>query len=188
MLDQVMEYTGAVGAEVVDMLTVVHEKVWALEPQVPNQHTFRGDGLQNFIQDHQDRLEQLEDQLRDLMTMIDVSVHHQDIALEAYHWDLRQVERLNGELLVWVAALEHGQGNPIRIDNPELLPMPPPGGLGLGSMLVEINDGVDDEWNQVVMEDQVEGVVRRRVTIEEGGVFGVVGELYEEGEDIMDIL
>ena len=38
------------------------------------------------------------------------------------------------------------------------------------------------------MEDQAEGVVRRRVTIEEGGVFGVAGELYKEGEDIMDVL
>ena len=66
--------------------------------------------------------------------------------------------------------------------------MPPPRGLGLGSVLVEIKDGVDDEQNQVIVEDQAEGVVRRRVTIEEGGVFGIVRELYEEGEDILDIL
>ena len=99
------------------------------------------------------------------------------------------MEGINAELLRQVLALEHGRGNPIMVlDSPELVPIPPPRILGPGSMLVEINDGVDDEWNQVVMEDQVEGVVRRRVTIEEGGVFGVVGELYEEGEDIMDIL
>ena len=97
------------------------------------------------------------------------------------------MERLNSKLLVWVAALEHGQGNPIRINSPELIPVPPPGGLGPGSVLVEIEDGVDDEWNQVIVEDQAEGVVRRRVMIEEGGVFGVVGEFYE-GEDIMDVL
>ena len=47
-----MEYAGVVRAELADMLTMVHEKVKALEPQVPTQHTFRGDGLQNFIQDH----------------------------------------------------------------------------------------------------------------------------------------
>ena len=41
---------------------------------------------------------------------------------------------------------------------------------------------------QVITEDQVEGWVRRRVMIEEGGVFGVAREFYEEGEDIMDVL
>ena len=53
---------------------------------------------------------------------------------------------------------------------------------------MEINDRVDDEWVQAIVEDQAEGVVRRRVTIEEGRVFGIVGEEYEEGEDIMDVL
>ena len=31
-LDRVMEYTGAVGVEVADMLASVHQEVWALEP------------------------------------------------------------------------------------------------------------------------------------------------------------
>ena len=31
------------------------------------------------------------------------------------------------------------------------------------------------------MEDQVEAQVGRRVMIKEGGVFGVVGELYQDG-------
>ena len=31
-------------------------------------------------------------------------------------------------------------------------------------------------------------MVRRQVMIEEGRVFGVAGEFYEEGEDIMDVL
>ena len=82
----------------------------------------------------------------------------------------------------------HGQGNPIRIDSLEPIPVPPPGGLGPGSVLVEINDGVDDKQNQAITEDQAEGVVRRRVMIEEGGVFGIVGEEYEDGEDIEDVL
>ena len=38
-LERVMEYTGIVRVEVLDMLTAVHEKVWALEPRVPMQHT-----------------------------------------------------------------------------------------------------------------------------------------------------
>ena len=71
------------------------------------------------------------------------------------------MERLNGELLVWVAALEHGRGNPIIIpDSPALIPVPPPG-LGPRSVLVEIDDGVDDERVQAIVEDQAEGVVRR---------------------------
>ena len=49
LLDWVMEYAGTVGLEVADMLMMVHEKVCALEPRVPTQHTFGGDGLQNFI-------------------------------------------------------------------------------------------------------------------------------------------
>ena len=57
-----------------------------------------------------------------------------------------------------------------------------------GNLLVEIDDGVDDKRVQAIAEDQAEGVVRRRVMIKEGGVFGVAGEFYEEGEDIMDVL
>ena len=38
------------------------------------------------------------------------------------------------------------------------------------------------------MEDQAEGVVRRRVSIEEGGVFRIAGEEYEDGEDVEDVL
>ena len=83
---------------------------------------------------------------------------------------------------------EHGRGNPIRIDSLELIPMPPPGGLGPGSVLVEIDDGVDDAQNQVIVEDQAEGVIRRRVTIEEGGVFGIAREEYKDGEDVEDVL
>ena len=74
VLDRAMEYAGAVGVEVTNMLMAVNEKVKDLELQVPTQHTFGGNGLQNFIQDHQDHLEQLEDQLRDLMMMMNRAV------------------------------------------------------------------------------------------------------------------
>ena len=53
---------------------------------------------------------------------------------------------------------------------------------------MEINNGVDDDVAQAITEDQAEGVVRRRVTIREGGAFGVAGEFYEEGEDLMDVI
>ena len=62
-LERAMEYAGVVGAELADMLTAVHEKVKALEPRVPTQHTFSGDGLQNFIRDHQEELERLAHQV-----------------------------------------------------------------------------------------------------------------------------
>ena len=184
-----MEYSRIVGMEVVDMLTSVHKKVRALESRVLTQHMFRGDGLQNFIHNHQDRLEHIKGQLGDLTMMMDHAVCHHDITLESYRQDLRWVERLNRELLRQVAALEHGWGNLIIIpDSPELVLVPPPGGLSLESVLVGIDDGVDDEQVQVIMEDQVEGVVRRRVMIEEGGVFRITGEEYEDGEDLEDVL
>ena len=108
VLDRPMEYTGVVGVEVADMLASVNKKVQALEPHVPAQHTFRGDGLQNFIQDHQDHLKHLEGQLGNLTTMVDHMVRCQDITLESYCWDLCWVEQLNSELLRWVVALERG--------------------------------------------------------------------------------
>ena len=89
VLDQAMEYARAVRVEVVDMLMAVHEKVKALEPWVLTQHMFGGDGLQDFIRDHQDHLEHIEGQLSDLTTMVDHAVHRQDIALELYRWDLQ---------------------------------------------------------------------------------------------------
>ena len=93
---------------------------------------------------------------------------------ELYHWDLRRVERLNGELLVWVMVQEGSCDHPIIIpDSPPPIPILAPG----GQLLVEINDGVDNKVVQVIMEDQGE----RR------GVWDCQ-ELYEEGEEIMDVL
>ena len=51
VLDRVMEYAGAVGVEVTNMLMSVNEKLRNIESWVPAQHTFGGDGLQNFICD-----------------------------------------------------------------------------------------------------------------------------------------
>ena len=80
---------------------------------------------------------------------------------------LCRVEEINVGLLRRVAALEYGQGNLMIIpDSPEPVPVPPPGRLGLGSVLVLIND-VDNDQNQVIVEDQVE-MVGRRVVGEEG--------------------
>ena len=61
---------------------------------------------------------------------------------EAYHWDLRRVERLNGELLMRVMVLEGCQDNPIKIpDSLVLIPIPPLG----GNLLVEIVDRTNDD-------------------------------------------
>ena len=95
------------------------------------------------------------------------------------------MERLNSELLVWVTVLEGTWDSLIIIpDSLPPIPIPAPG----ENLLVEIVDGTNDEAMQVITEDQVEGVGRRRVMIEEGGVFRVAGEFYKEGEDIMDAL
>ena len=117
--------------------------------------------------------------------MTENAVGRLSVANESYCWDLRRVEWLNSELLVWVVALEATWDYPIIIpDSPPPIPILAPG----GNLLVEIDDGVDDEWAQAIAEDQAEGVVRRRVMIEEGGVFRIAGEEYEDGEDIMDVL
>ena len=107
------------------------------------------------------------------------------MANESYHQDLCQVEALNTQLLMRVTALEVTQDHPIEIpDSPVPIPILAPG----GNLLVEIDDGVDNEAAQVITEDQTEVVVRRRVMIREGGAFGVAREFYEEGEDLMDVI
>ena len=81
-LERAMEYTGVVGAELADMLTMVHKKVKALEPRVPTQHTFGGDGLQNFIRDHQEELERLGHQVENLTTMMNKAVMRLQVGQE----------------------------------------------------------------------------------------------------------
>ena len=94
------------------------------------------------------------------------------------------MERLNSELLVQVTVLEETWDHPIIIpDNPPPIPIPAPG----GNLLVEIDDRTNDAAVQVIAEDQAEGRVRR-VMRAEGGVFGIKGEEYVEGEDMMDVL
>ena len=73
-LDRAMEYTGVVGVELVEMLASINLRLLAIEPRMPAQHTFGGNGLQNFICDHQDHMEWLEDQLGDLITMMEHTI------------------------------------------------------------------------------------------------------------------
>ena len=86
----------------------------AIEPRVPAQHTFGGDGLQNFIRDHQEELERLNDQVMNLTTMTNEAVHRLQVGQERQRADLRMAETVNAELLRQVAALEHGRDNPIE--------------------------------------------------------------------------
>ena len=74
VLDRAMEYVGVVGVELVDMLASVNLRLLAIEPHMPAQHTFGGNGLQNFICDHQDHMEWLDDQLGDLITMMEHTI------------------------------------------------------------------------------------------------------------------
>ena len=99
-------------------------------------------------------------------------------------------EVVNTELLRRVAALEHGRDNLIVIpDSPEALPVRPPFVLGPGSILIPIDD-VDDERNQMIVEDQARmEEERQRLTVEQVGEWeGLVGEEYEEGETMEDVL
>ena len=184
-LDRAMEYTGLVGMELVDMLASINSKVEDLAPRMPMQHTFSGDGLNQFIQDHQDCLEQLEDQLSNVITMTERLVMELHLQNEVYHQDFRRVKRLNSELLIRVMVLEGCQDHPIEIpDSPVPILIPAPG----GNLLVEIVDGTNDDMAQVVAEDLAEGVGVRRVMREEGGVFRINGEVFKDGEDVMDVL
>ena len=147
-LDRAMEYSGAVGSELADILVSISLKVDLLTPQVPDQRMFSGDSLYQFIQDHQDCLEQLEDQLSNLITMTNCSVMDLHLMNEAYHWNLWRVEQLNLELLMRVTVLEGYQGDPIEIPNsPVPILIPPPG----GNLLVEIVDGTDNEVMQTAV-------------------------------------
>ena len=100
-------------------------------------------------------------------------------------------EAVNAELLRRVAALEHGRDNPIVVpDSPEALPVRPPFVLGPGSVLIPIDD-VDDERNQMIAEDQAwVAEERQQLTAEQAGADweGLVGEEYEDGETMEDVL
>ena len=75
--------------------------------------------------------------------MMENAVGRLSVVSKSYHQDLHWVERLNSKLLVWVMALEVTWDHPIVIpDSPPAILIPAPG----GNLLVEINNGVDDEW------------------------------------------
>ena len=109
---------------------------------------------------------------------------------ECQRQDLRRAEEVNTELLRRVAALEHGQDNPILIlDSPEALPVRPPFVLGPGSVLIPIDDDVDDEQNQMITEDQARvEEERERLTAEQAGEWGLEGEEFVKGETMADVL
>ena len=85
VLDRAIEYARVVGMELVDMLVSVNLKVEVIAPHMPMQHMFGGDSLQNFIHDHQDWLERLEDQLANLTTMTENVVGRLSIVNKSYH-------------------------------------------------------------------------------------------------------
>ena len=74
-------------------------------------------------------------------------------------------------------------------DSPEALPVRPPFVLGPGSVLIPIDDDVDDERNQMIAEDQARVVEeRQRLTVEQAGEWGFEGEEYVDGESMDDVL
>ena len=74
-------------------------------------------------------------------------------------------------------------------DSPEAVLVWPLFVLGPGSVLIPIDDNVDDERNQMIAEDQVQvEEERQRLMAEQAGEWGLEGEEYEEGETMEDIL
>ena len=122
--------------------------------------------------------------------MTNEAVRRLQVGQERQRADLQMAEVVNVELLRQVAALEHGQDNPIVIpDSPEALLVRPPFVLGPGSVLIPIDD-VDDERNQMIAKDQARvEEERQRLTAEQVGEWeGLVGEEYEDGETMEDVL
>ena len=64
----------------------------AIELRVLAQHTFGGDGLQNFIRDHQEELERLSHQVENLTTMTNKAVRRLQVGQERQQADLRMAE------------------------------------------------------------------------------------------------
>ena len=151
---------------------------------------FGGDSLQNFIRNHQEELERLAHQVENLMTMTNEAVTRLQVSQERQCRDLWRAEEINAELLRRVTALEHGWDNPILIpDSPEALLVRPPFVLGPGSVLIPIDDDVDDERNQMIAEDQAQVEEEQQwLTAEQAGEWGIEGEEYVEGETMEDVL
>ena len=111
------------------------------------------------------------------------------VGQECQRQDLWRAEAVNTELLRWVVALEHGWDNPIVIpDSPKALPVRPLFVLGLGSVLIPIDD-VDDERNQMIAKDQAQvEEERHRLMAEQVGEWGLEGEEFVNGESMGDVL
>ena len=60
--------------------------------------------------------------------------------------------------------------------------------LGPGSVLIPIDDDIDDKRNQMIAEDQAWVVEeRQRLTAEQAGEWGFEGEEYVDGETMDDV-
>ena len=83
-----------------------------------------------------------------------------------------------------VTVLEGYQDHLIKIlDSPAPIPIPPLRGVNL---LVEIQDGMDNKANWAVVEDLVEGQYQLEgVDMEE---LRLLGEVFEEGETMLDVM
>ena len=95
VVDQAMEYAGAVGAMAMEQLALVND-------QIPTDHTFGGMVLRDFMSDHEERLAEVESfpeimdgHLRDLQ--------RQD---QLQHDEIRDLRGLVGQLLERVTVLE----------------------------------------------------------------------------------
>lgn len=154
-IDYSMEYMGIVGGMMMGLMAEMND--W-----IPAGHTFGGDGLRDFISDHQTRLEEGEanmDALRGEMAWMRTSLEQ----VEAMNWILikdnqaffASINMLLGAqqaIYEWVTALEGTRDNPIEVpDSLRPIPIPPPAEEG---QLVEIKEVEgEDERVQAWVED-----------------------------------
>lgn len=162
-VDYAMEYAGVVGGMVMGLLADFNERI-------PAGHTFGGDGLRDFIGDHQNRLEEGEanvDALCGEMARMRTSLEHvvesNRILVEdnrAFFACINMLVGAQQTLYERVTALEGTRENPIEIpDDEEPVPVPPPVGAG---RLVPIEEELTEEERAVLAGMDREGAAEYR--------------------------
>ena len=174
IVDQAMEYTGAIGAMAMEQMAQINDRI-------PTDHTFGGTALRDFMSDHEERLAEVESfpgimdgHLRDLQ--------RRDRLQQEEIGELRD---LVGELLERVTVLEGRRDTPIEIpDSPVPLPVRILPGPHILVPIEELNPNSDeDEALWAIAEDQARVLEGR-----DAEELGIAGEAFVDGEDFTDVL
>ena len=175
ILDQAMEYAGAVGVMAMEQVALVNE-------QVLTDHTFGGTALRDFMLDHEERLAEVES-FPGIMDGHLWDLQRRDWIQQDGICDLRG---LVDQLLERVTVLEGRRDTPIEIpDSP--VPLPIHILLPVEHQLVPIEelnpDSGEDKELWAIAEDQARVLEGR-----DAEELGLEGELFVDGENILDVL